>query len=120
MTVRRATPWQPSREIVGDGRGLVVLGSCTDRASTNREFEAYAPLVPVGSYVVVTDTIVNGHPVWPAFGPGPAEAVKQVLSRHGEFVADPADGEVLAHVQPRRLPPPSGVSHQTMGTWPVG
>ena len=64
-------------------------GSCTDRASTVREFEAYAPLVPVGSYVVVTDTIVNGHPVWPAFGPGPAEAVKQVLTRHGEFVADP-------------------------------
>ena len=78
------------REIVGDGgRVVVVLGSCTDRYKTSLEFEAYAPLVPVGSYVVVTDTIVNGHPVWPAFGPGPAEAVKQALSIHGEFVPDP-------------------------------
>jgi cephalosporin hydroxylase len=27
--------------------------------------------------------------VWPAFGPGPAEAVKKILSLYGEFVADP-------------------------------
>jgi cephalosporin hydroxylase len=75
--------------VVGDGRALVILGSRADRATTARQFEAYAPLVPVDSYVVVADTIVNGHPVWPAFGPGPAEAVKQVLTQHGEFVADP-------------------------------
>ena len=66
--------------------------------------------MPVGSYVVVTDTIVNGHPVWPAFGPGPAEAVKQILTRHGEFVADPDDGEVLAHLQPGRFPEAGAVS----------
>jgi len=76
-------------DAIGEGRALVVLGSCADRATTYSEFKAYAPFVPVGSYVVVTDTIVNGHPVWPAFGPGPAEAVKQVLTGHGEFVADP-------------------------------
>jgi cephalosporin hydroxylase len=76
-------------KIVGGGRALVVLGSCVDRVKTTAEFEAYAPLVPVGSYVVIADTIVNGHPVWPAFGDGPAESVKQVLTLHGEFVQDP-------------------------------
>jgi cephalosporin hydroxylase len=77
-------------ENVGEGaRVVVVLGSCTDRYKTSLEFEAYGPLVPVGSYVVITDTIVNGHPVWPAFGPGPAEAVKQALSIHGDFAPDP-------------------------------
>lgn len=76
--------------IVGPNpRGLVVLGSCLERIPTQAEFEAYAPLVPVGSYVVVTDTIVNGNPVWAGFGPGPLEAVKQILARHGEFSADP-------------------------------
>jgi cephalosporin hydroxylase len=77
------------RDLVGDGRAVVVLGSCTNRQTTVREFDAYSRLVPVGSYVVVAETIVNGHPVWPAFGPGPLEAVKQILGSHGEFVGDP-------------------------------
>ena len=76
--------------LVGDGRALVILGSCTDRHKTALEFAAYSPLVPVDSYVVITDTIVNGHPVWTGFGPGPAEAVKQILTRYGDFVQDPA------------------------------
>jgi cephalosporin hydroxylase len=37
----------------------------------------------------VTDTIVNGRPVWTSFGPGPAEGMKQILNRHAKFVADP-------------------------------
>jgi cephalosporin hydroxylase len=78
------------RALVGnEATAIVVLGSAGDRVVTNAQFEAYSPFVPVGSYVVVTDTIVNGHPVWPAFGPGPAEAVKQILGRRGEFVPDP-------------------------------
>ncbi len=36
----------------------------------------------------LTDTIVNGHPVWPAYGPGPFEAVNQLLPVHGDFIAD--------------------------------
>jgi len=76
-------------DLVGSGTAVVVLGACADRATTARQFEDYADLVGVGSYVVVTDTVVNGRPVWPSFGPGPCEAVKQVLKAHGEFVADP-------------------------------
>ena len=74
---------------VGEDTALIVLGACADRATTVGQFKAYASLVPVGSYVVVTDTIVNGHPVWPAFGAGPLEAVKQILANDGRFVADP-------------------------------
>ena len=78
------------RRLVGDGTGARDRSVDASTASkTNEQFEAYSPLVPVGSYVVVADTIVNGHPVWPAFGAGPAEAVKQILARHGEFVPDP-------------------------------
>ena len=76
-------------ELVGTGDAVVVLGACADRATTAGLFEAYADLVCVGSYVVVTDTVVNGRPVWPSFGPGPFEAIKQILNLHGEFVPDP-------------------------------
>jgi cephalosporin hydroxylase len=76
-------------ELVGDGNAVVLLGACADREATTAQFEAYYKMVRVGSYVIVTDTIVNGRPVWPSFGPGPAEGIKQILNRHGKFVADP-------------------------------
>jgi cephalosporin hydroxylase len=75
--------------LVGGGNAVVVLGARAGRATTAAQFEAYADLVQVGSYVIVTDTVVNGRPVWPSFGPGPAEGIKQILRRHGEFVSDP-------------------------------
>ena len=76
-------------DIIGEGaRAVVILGSCVDRPRTSAEFEAYAPLVPVGSYVVVADSIVNR--VWAAYGSGPADAIKQILANHGDFVHDPA------------------------------
>ena len=53
-------------------------------------FELYAPLVPVDSYVVVENTVVNGRPVESGFGPGPYEAVVNILGRHREFMADPS------------------------------
>jgi cephalosporin hydroxylase len=76
-------------QLVGDGNAVVVLGACADREATTAQFEAYVTLVKPGSYVIVTDTIVNGRPVWTSFGPGPAEGIKQILNRHGKFVADP-------------------------------
>jgi cephalosporin hydroxylase len=78
------------REIVGGSpRALVVLGS---RPGSNlrieAEFEAYHGFVPVGSYVIVENTILNGRPVWPGFGPGPDEAARRILAAHGEFAVD--------------------------------
>ena len=83
---------------------LVVLGDRVHAQATRRIFAAYAPLVSVGSYLIVTDTIVNGNPVWTGFGPGPNEALKFLLQRHGEFFADPRVGAFRADIQSRRLP----------------
>ena len=69
-----------SRGIVGDtARTRRPRHPRQPAEATRRYFEAYAPLVPVGSYVIVADTIVNGNPVWTGFGPGPKEAL-QLLS----------------------------------------
>lgn len=75
--------------IVGqEPHALVVIGGSAHRNVTQEEFDAYCPFVPKGSYAIVTDTAVNGNPVWAGFGPGPFEAVKLILVRHGEFAMD--------------------------------
>ena len=74
--------------VVGDSSAVVVLGSSADRATTFRQFKLYEPLIAVGSYAVVVNKIYNGHPVWPGFGPGPGEGVKQILGEYGSFAID--------------------------------
>jgi cephalosporin hydroxylase len=75
--------------IVGpDPHALVILGSRTRRDPTRREFESFAPLVPIGSYVIVEHTVLNGFPVDASFGPGPHEALRRLMNLHGEFLAD--------------------------------
>ncbi len=70
--------------------GMVIIGARVPRGRAVKEFNTYAPLVPIGSYIVVEDTVVNGHPVWPAHGPGPAEAVMNVINTRGDFAPDPS------------------------------
>jgi cephalosporin hydroxylase len=81
---------QRVRELVGEPPdALVVLGTRGSRQRMMAEFGLYAPLVPRGSYVVMEQTIVNGHPVWPSFGPGPFEAARHVLAGRDDFAPDP-------------------------------
>jgi cephalosporin hydroxylase/predicted O-methyltransferase YrrM len=77
------------RDLTGESpHAMVLLGSTNGAVRLVQEFNLFAPFVPVGSYVIVENTIVNGHPVWPGYGPGPAEAVKRILAVHGDFVQD--------------------------------
>lgn len=67
---------------------LVILDSNHTKDHVYQEMEMYGPLVTVGSYLIVEDTHVNGHPISPGHGPGPMEAVNAFLPAHGEFTAD--------------------------------
>jgi cephalosporin hydroxylase len=68
--------------------GLVSLDSDHSYQHVLRELEIYSQFVDVGRHLVVEDTNINGHPVYPEFGLGPYEAVKEFLKKHSGFVRD--------------------------------
>jgi cephalosporin hydroxylase len=71
-----------------DDRVMVVLDSDHAMSHVRAELDLYAPMVTPGCYLVVEDTNVNGHPVYPLHGPGPMEALADFLPRHPEFEVD--------------------------------
>ncbi|SRR5579883_907167 len=67
---------------------LVILDSDHSKQHVFKELELYAPMVTSGSYLIVEDTNINGNPVLPESGPGPAEAIAEFLNSHTEFAID--------------------------------
>ena len=91
----------------GRRRVLVCLDSNHTHDHVLAELEAYAPLVSVGSYCVVFDTIVEDLPAgtYPdrPWGPGdnPKSAGAAYLARHPEFEIDvDIDHKLLISVAP--------------------
>ena len=74
--------------VASRGPVIVILDSDHSRDHVLKELRLYAPLVSPGSYLIVEDSNINGHPVVPDFGPGPAEAVTQFLSETDQFEID--------------------------------
>ena len=83
------------------GPVIVVLDSDHTKANVERELELYAPFVSVGSYLIVEDTNINGHPSSPEFGPGPWEAVTEFLQSRTDFVPDSECERFLLTFNPR-------------------
>ena len=71
-----------------DETRMVILDSAHHAEHVLREMKLFAPFVTLGSYLIVTDSNTNGHPVFPDFGPGPFEAVGQFLGECEEFHID--------------------------------
>jgi cephalosporin hydroxylase len=89
------------REEAGAGGAMVVLDSDHRAEHVYNEIIAYNSLIPIGGYLIVEDTNINGHPTFPEYGPGPMEAVNQFLSENNEFVVDERCERLLMTLNPR-------------------
>jgi cephalosporin hydroxylase len=91
----------------GKQRILVCLDSNHTHDHVLAELEAYAPLVSVGSYCVVFDTVIEDLPkeMYPdrTWGPGdnPKTALREYLGSHPEFEVDSqVDRKLMISVAP--------------------
>jgi cephalosporin hydroxylase len=74
------------------GPVMVTLDSRHTCEHVARELELYHQFVTPGSYLIVEDGEINGHPVHtlyePDKGPGPFEATEAFLAKHPNFEPD--------------------------------
>ena len=83
----------------GESR-LVILDSDHTKHHVLKELEVFAPYVNIGNYIIVEDTNVNGHPVYPSFGEGPFEAVEEFLKQNRNFAVDETREKFLMTFNP--------------------
>lgn len=74
--------------IENKNRILVILDSNHSKEHVLKELIIYSKFVPTGSYIIVEDSNINGHPVHPSHGPGPMEAIEEFLKENKDFIID--------------------------------
>lgn len=75
---------------VAGKKSIVILDSDHMAQHVYDELVAHAAHVSVGSYMIVEDTNVHGHPVRPTHPPGPAEGLARFLAERDDFIVEPA------------------------------
>ncbi|MGV8163187.1 MAG: CmcI family methyltransferase [Candidatus Nanoarchaeia archaeon] len=76
------------KELKPDNKILVILDSAHEKDHVLNELNIYYKYIKKGGYIIVEDTIVNGHPAMKFHGPGPMEASKEFLKKHKNFRPD--------------------------------
>lgn len=69
-------------------KNIVILDSWHSKEHVLKELGLYSNLVSVGSYIIVEDSHVNGHPIQWQWGEGPYEAIEEFLKNNDYFKID--------------------------------
>ena len=77
-----------SEMIEPDHAVLVILDSDHNMPHVLEEMKIYSEFVTKGSYMIVEDSNINGHPIMPKWGPGPFEAIQKFLQENNFFEID--------------------------------
>ena len=76
------------KQLAGARSVIVLLDSDHSFENVLAELRAYHHFVTPGSYCVVEDGNVGGHPVRPEYGGGPQEAARVFLAENRDFEVD--------------------------------
>lgn len=96
-------------EKVGGKKALVILDSDHHKAHVLKELQAYADLVPVGGYLIVQDSNINGHPMTIddhdfskeySGQEGPYEAVEAFVAQDKRFEVDLSKERLMLTMNP--------------------
>lgn len=68
------------------GTIFLILDSDHSAKHVKRELDIWVPRLRAGDYVLVEDTVVNGHPVRPDHGPGPMEAIRAYIAENPDML----------------------------------
>jgi len=79
---------------------MVILDDAHDEKHVSKELEIYRKFVTNGQYLIVEDTSMGGHPVYPELGLGPMEAVKKFFNENDDFVIDTSREKFLLTFNP--------------------
>lgn len=91
---------QISKMIINKNKVLVILDSDHSKQHVLQELMIYSKFVTKGSYIIVEDSNVNGHPVQSNHGPGPMEAIEEFMKHNKQFTIDKTREKFLLTFNP--------------------
>jgi cephalosporin hydroxylase len=87
-------------KIIKTDKVLIILDSDHRKSHVLAEMKLYSKLVTKGSYMIVEDGNINGHPVLKSYGEGPFEAIEEFTQKNKKFVIDDSKEKFLLTFNP--------------------